>query len=98
VTSSEADDHAPGLPGESGPTADDVGDRPSIGYGPPGFRSGFVAIVGRPNVGKSTLVNQMLGHKVSIVSDKPNTTRTPIRGVLNRPDAQVVLVDTPGLH
>jgi GTP-binding protein Era len=65
---------------------------------PPGYRSGFVAIIGRPNVGKSTLVNRMLGRKVSIVSDKPNTTRTPIRGVLNRPDAQLVLVDTPGLH
>ena len=61
-------------------------------------RSGFVAIVGRPNVGKSTLINRILGRKVSIVSDKPNTTRTPIRGVLNRPDAQAVLVDTPGLH
>jgi GTP-binding protein Era len=63
-----------------------------------GFRSGFVAVVGRPNVGKSTLINRILGRKVSIVSDKPNTTRTPIRGVLNRPDAQLVLVDTPGLH
>jgi GTP-binding protein Era len=62
------------------------------------FRSGFVAVVGRPNVGKSTLVNCMLGDKVSIVSDKPNTTRTPIRGVLNRPGSQMVLVDTPGLH
>ncbi|MPY94367.1 MAG: GTPase Era [Acidimicrobiia bacterium] len=62
------------------------------------FRSGFVAVVGRPNVGKSTLVNQVLGRKVSIVSDKPNTTRTPIRGVLDRPDAQVVFVDTPGVH
>ena len=61
-------------------------------------RSGFVAVVGRPNVGKSTLVNCMLGDKSSIVSDKPNTTRTPIRGVLTRPDAQLVLVDTPGLH
>jgi len=65
---------------------------------PADYRSGFVAVVGRPNVGKSTLVNRMLGQKVSIVSDKPNTTRTPIRGVLNRPDAQLVLVDTPGLH
>jgi GTP-binding protein Era len=61
-------------------------------------RSGFVTIVGRPNVGKSTLVNRILGTKVSIVSDKPQTTRTQVRGVLNRPDVQVVFVDTPGIH
>ena len=64
----------------------------------PVFRSGFVALVGRPNVGKSTLLNQMLHRKVSIVSDKPQTTRTQVRGVLNRPDAQLVFVDTPGIH
>ena len=62
------------------------------------FRSGFAAVVGRPNVGKSTLVNRMVGTKVSITSSRPNTTRAQVRGVLNRPDAQVVLVDTPGLH
>ena len=62
------------------------------------FRSGFVSLVGRPNVGKSTLLNRILGHKVAIVSDKPQTTRHRIRGVLNRPDAQVVFVDTPGIH
>jgi len=65
---------------------------------PTGFRSGFVTLVGRPNVGKSTLLNQVLGQKVAIVSDKPQTTRHRIRGVLNRPDAQVVFVDTPGIH
>ena len=65
---------------------------------PEGFRSGFVSFVGRPNVGKSTLLNRILGQKVSIVSDKPQTTRNQIRGVLNRPDAQVVFVDTPGIH
>jgi GTP-binding protein Era len=64
----------------------------------PGFRSGFVSLVGRPNVGKSTLLNRILGHKVAIVSDKPQTTRHRIQGVLDRPDAQVVFVDTPGIH
>ena len=63
-----------------------------------GFKSGFVAVVGRPNVGKSTLVNTMVGTKVSITSPRPNTTRSQIRGVLNRTDVQVVFVDTPGLH
>ena len=62
------------------------------------MRSGFVTMVGRPNVGKSSLVNRICGAKVSIVSDKPQTTRHRIRGVLNRPDAQLVFVDTPGLH
>jgi len=61
-------------------------------------RSGFCTFVGRPNVGKSTLLNAVLGAKVTIVSDKPQTTRTQVRGVLNRPDAQVVFVDTPGIH
>jgi GTPase len=61
-------------------------------------RSGFVTMVGRPNVGKSSLVNRICGAKVSIVSDKPQTTRHRIRGVLNRPEAQLVFVDTPGLH
>lgn len=62
------------------------------------MRSGFVTVVGRPNVGKSTLVNRMVGSKVSIVSPRPNTTRFQLRGVVHRPDAQVVLVDTPGIH
>jgi GTP-binding protein Era len=62
------------------------------------FKSGFVTFVGRPNVGKSTLINRILGTKISIVSDKPQTTRNQVRGVLNRPGAQVVFVDTPGIH
>ena len=64
----------------------------------PRFRSGFVAVVGRPNVGKSTLVNALVGGKVSITSDKPQTTRSAVRGILNQADVQVVLVDTPGYH
>ncbi len=64
----------------------------------PPLRSGFVTLMGRPNSGKSTLLNRMLGRKVSIVSDKPQTTRSQIRGVLTRPDAQIVFVDTPGIH
>ncbi len=61
-----------------------------------GFRSGFVAVVGRPNVGKSTLVNRLVGEKVSITSPRPQTTRGPIRGVKNAPGFQAVFVDTPG--
>lgn len=62
------------------------------------MRSGFVTFVGRPNVGKSTLINALCGTKVSIVSKRPQTTRTRVRGVMHRPDAQVVFIDTPGLH
>jgi GTP-binding protein Era len=62
------------------------------------FKSGFVAIVGRPNAGKSTLVNTLVGRKVAIVSPTPQTTRNRIQGIVNRDDAQVVLIDTPGIH
>jgi len=61
-------------------------------------KAGLVALVGRPNVGKSTLLNALLGRKLAIMSDKPQTTRSVVRGVLHRPEGQAVLVDTPGLH
>ena len=62
------------------------------------FRSGFACFVGRPNAGKSTLTNALVGQKVAIASSKPQTTRHAIRGIVNRPDSQLVLIDTPGLH
>ena len=62
------------------------------------FRSGFVCLVGRPNTGKSTLLNSLVGTKVTITSDKPQTTRSAVRGILNMRDAQVVFIDTPGYH
>ena len=63
-----------------------------------GFKSGFVAIVGAPNVGKSTLLNQMLGEKISITSKKPQTTRNRIIGIVHRPHSQLIFIDTPGIH
>ncbi|MDT0203279.1 GTPase Era [Nocardioides sp. AE5] len=71
---------------------------PLYGTRPDGFRSGFVSFVGRPNAGKSTLTNALVGSKVVITSSKPQTTRTVVRGIVHRNDAQLVLVDTPGLH
>jgi GTP-binding protein Era len=65
---------------------------------PEGYRSGFVAIMGKPNVGKSTLINGYVGQKVAIVSPKPQTTRRRLRGILTLPQAQIVFIDTPGIH
>ncbi len=62
------------------------------------FKSGFIAVVGRPNVGKSTLINNMTGQKVSIISPKPQTTRNTIRAIITDKDSQIVLMDTPGIH
>jgi GTP-binding protein Era len=77
-----------------GPANEGSGARPDPGH----FRAGFVAIVGRPNVGKSTLLNAFLKEKVAIVSDKPQTTRNTIRGILTDRDHQIVFLDTPGIH
>lgn len=76
----------------SGPRVEEPGPQPS------GFRSGLVTIVGRPNVGKSTLLNRLVGRKLAITSDKPQTTRNRITGVVNRENSQIVFIDTPGLH
>ncbi len=70
----------------------------SLMPGEKNFKSGFISIIGRPNVGKSTLLNSLLGEKIAIISDKPQTTRNRILGIVNRPGAQLVFMDTPGIH
>ncbi|HZN04207.1 MAG TPA: GTPase Era [Candidatus Polarisedimenticolia bacterium] len=91
-----SDDRDPSgeLPAPDAPSAM-AGEPPVV---PAGFRSGFVALVGRPNVGKSTLLNQMMGELLSIVTDVPQTTRFPVRGIRHLPQAQIVYIDTPGIH
>ena len=63
-----------------------------------GYKSGFISIIGRPNVGKSTFLNRVIGQKIAIMSDKPQTTRNKIQGVLTVNDTQMVFIDTPGIH
>ena len=62
------------------------------------YKSGFVSIIGRPNVGKSTFLNRVIGQKIAIMSDKPQTTRNKIQGVFTEDDAQIIFIDTPGIH
>ncbi len=86
-----------GDPGGHGQPATETPEDPAGAAGAEGLRSGFVTLVGRPNVGKSTLLNRLCGAKVTIVSDKPQTTRRAVHGVLHRPGLQIVFVDTPGI-
>ena len=69
-----------------------------IPLAPEGFKSGFIGIIGRPNVGKSTLMNKLIGQKIAITSPVAQTTRNRLRGILTTPEAQIIFVDTPGIH
>lgn len=88
----------PDFPDETDLPSDAVA-APAVDFSAPeGFRSGFISFVGRPNTGKSTLTNALVGEKIAITADQPETTRHPIRGIVHRPDSQIIVVDTPGLH
>lgn len=95
---SEFPDFPDDLPAEASANDADRADAGGFTDTPEGFKSGFVSFVGRPNTGKSTLTNALVGEKIAIMADQPETTRHPIRGVINRDDAQVIVVDTPGIH
>ena len=82
----------------SGPAVQPTAVQPSVSPEPKTYRSGFACFGGRPNVGKSTLMNALVGAKVAITSSRPQTTRRAIRGIVHRPDAQLIIIDTPGLH
>jgi GTP-binding protein Era len=88
----------PDFPDEADLPSDAAAAAPVDFSAPEGFRSGFVSFVGRPNTGKSTLTNALVGEKIAITADQPETTRHPIRGIVHRPDSQIIVVDTPGLH
>ena len=95
---SEFPDFPDDMPAEASANDVDRADAGGFTDTPEGFKSGFVSFVGRPNTGKSTLTNALVGEKIAIMADQPETTRHPIRGVINRDDAQVIVVDTPGIH
>jgi GTPase len=93
-----SDDAPPDRLASSQETRPDLADLTLVPVAPPNFRSGFVGIIGRPNVGKSTLMNQLVGQKVAITSPVAQTTRNRLQGILTTDNAQIILVDTPGIH
>ena len=103
MNNSPEDPFEAAIAGAGNAGADDDGAEATADYSqytntPEGFRSGFVSFVGRPNTGKSTLTNALVGQKIAITADQQETTRHPIRGLVHREDAQIIVVDTPGLH